>query len=51
MAELTLQELRKMGGQAVLKKYGRDHFSKLGKISAEKRKKLKAEAEMPLDTA
>lgn len=39
MQELTLQDLRRMGGQAVLKKYGNKHFSKLGKLSAEKRKK------------
>jgi hypothetical protein len=39
--ELTLERLRQMGGQAVLKKYGTKHFSKLGKISAMKRKAKK----------
>jgi hypothetical protein len=38
--ELTLARLRQMGGQAVLKKYGKDHFSKLGKLSALKKKAL-----------
>ena len=38
MVELTLQDLRRMGGEAVLKKYGKDWFSKLGKISAARKK-------------
>ena len=42
MVELTLADLRKMGGQALLKKYGKEHFSKLGKLGAEKKKELKA---------
>jgi hypothetical protein len=31
-----------MGGQAVLKKYGTKHFSKLGKLSGKARAKRKA---------
>lgn len=49
MADLTLQELRSLGGKATVKKYGKDYMSYLGKRSAEKRKKMKAEAKLPLD--
>jgi len=41
MTELTLQDLRKMGGQAVLKKYGKEHYAKLGRMGAEKKKQIK----------
>lgn len=44
--ELTLADLRRMGGEAVFKKYGSKHFSKLGKLSAEKKKKMKSEAKL-----
>ena len=44
--ELTLERLRQMGGQAVLKKYGSVHFSKLGKISAEKKRRLLNKSEI-----
>ena len=40
--ELTLADLRRMGGQAVLKKYGKEHYAKLGRMGAEKKKQLKA---------
>jgi len=43
MAELTLQDLRKMGGQAVLKKYGLEHYAKLGRLGAEAKKRKKAQ--------
>lgn len=45
---LQVQEARRKGGKTVFKKYGADHFSKLGKISAEKRLKNKNEAKLPL---
>ncbi len=51
MAELTLQDLRKMGGNAVLRKYGKEHFQELGRRSAEKKKQLKNEAKLVLDNA
>lgn len=35
---LKMQEWRTKGGVSVMKKYGKDHFSILGKKSAEKRK-------------
>jgi len=37
---LQIQEARRKGGNMVLKKYGPGHFSKLGKISADKKRKL-----------
>lgn len=41
--ELTLSDLRKMGGDAVKKKYGKKHFAELGRKSgAARRKKAKA---------
>ena len=40
---LQVQEARKKGGRTVYKLYGASHFSKLGKISAEKKKALKNE--------
>lgn len=43
---LQVQEARKKGGTMVLKKYGHGHFSKLGKLSAEKKKKVKNEAKL-----
>lgn len=36
MPELTLQRLRQMGGEAVLKKYGKEHFKKLGETTLKK---------------
>lgn len=50
MAELTLQDLRRMGGNAVVKKYGKEYMSKLGKISAEKRRAKKQAQNDPLTT-
>ena len=49
MAELTLERMRQMGGQACFKKYGAEHFSKMGKLSAErkKQKKLQEVTEQP----
>jgi len=41
MKELTLQELRVLGGKALLKKYGRSHFAEMGKKGALRRKELK----------
>lgn len=38
---LQVQEARRKGGKTVYKLYGSSHFSKLGKISAEKKKKAK----------
>ena len=51
MVELTLADLRKMGGQALLKKYGKEHFSKLGKLGAEKKKQMKIQQtpEIPVE--
>jgi len=50
--ELTLERLRQMGGQAVLKKYGKEHFSKLGKLSAKKKKaQLRAKLVLDIPTA
>jgi hypothetical protein len=43
---LQIQEARSKGGQTILKTYGTSHFSKLGKISAEKRKQLKNKAKL-----
>ena len=40
--ELTLQQLRVMGGQAVKKKYGIGYFKELNKKSQAARKALKA---------
>lgn len=40
------QEARSLGGQATLKKYGAEHFSKLGKLSAAKKQKAKNEANL-----
>ena len=39
---LQVQEARRKGGKTVYKLYGAAHFSKLGKISAEKKRKLKS---------
>ena len=39
MAELTLQDLRNMGGQATKKKYGADHYKKMNQLSQEAKKK------------
>ncbi|HEX9060869.1 MAG TPA: hypothetical protein VF941_11875 [Clostridia bacterium] len=41
MSDLTVKEAASLGGKSTLKKYGNDHFSKLGKISSEKRKAKK----------
>lgn len=38
---LQIIEARRKGGRMVLKKYGLSYFSKLGKLSAEKRKNAK----------
>lgn len=46
---LQVQEARRKGGRTVFKKYGADHFSKLGKISAEKRKNVKSSEKDPID--
>lgn len=35
--KLTAAEIGRKGAQAVLKKYGKGHMSKLGKLSAKKR--------------
>ncbi len=43
MTELTLREAARLGGKATLKNHGKDHFSKLGKLSAAKRKAKKNE--------
>ena len=43
---LKIEEARRKGGKTVYKKYGPAHFSKLGKISAEKKKALKNEAKL-----
>jgi len=43
MADLTIDDLRRMGGEALYKKYGSAHFSKLGKLSAEAKKRRKEE--------
>lgn len=47
MAELTLSDLQKRGGQAVLKKYGPDHFAELGRKSAESKRKKKLASKSP----
>jgi hypothetical protein len=39
MIGFEIIEARRKGGRMVLKKYGKPHFSMLGKLSAEKRKK------------
>jgi hypothetical protein len=41
MAELTLQELRILGGQATFKKYGKEHYQKMAQKSKETREKKK----------
>lgn len=41
---LQVQEARRKGGKTVLKLYGPGHFSKLGKLSAEKKRKLNSGA-------
>jgi len=42
MAELTIQDLRRMGGEAIKKKYGIGYFKELNKKSqAAKAKKAK----------
>lgn len=41
MAELTLQDLRRMGGYAVKKKYGIEYFKELNKKSQEAKKAKK----------
>ncbi len=38
---LRVQEARRKGGKTVYKLYGASHFSKLGKISAAKKAKMK----------
>lgn len=38
---LQIQEARRKGGETVYKTYGSEHFSKLGKISAAKKKSKK----------
>jgi len=35
---LQVQEARSKGGKALITKYGNEHFSKLGKLSQEKKK-------------
>ena len=40
-AGLQVMEARRKGGVTTFTKYGEDHFSKLGKISAEKRRKMR----------
>ena len=37
--ELTLQDLRRMGGQATFKKYGAEHYKKMNQKSIEARRK------------
>lgn len=36
MKELTHKEVASRGGKATLKRYGKEHFSKLGKIKGKK---------------
>ena len=43
---LQVQAARTKGGKMVLEKYGKTHFSLLGKKSAEKKKALKNEAKL-----
>lgn len=43
---LQVQEARRKGGMVVLQKFGKKHFSLLGKRSAEKKKLLKNEAKL-----
>ena len=38
---LQVQEARRKGGKTVYKLYGSAHFSKLGKLSAKKKAKMK----------
>lgn len=38
---MQVEEARRKGGMTILKTLGKEHFSKLGKASAEKRKELK----------
>ena len=47
--ELTLQELRSLGGKAVKKKYGIGYFKELNKKSQEAKRKKKNEAILVLD--
>ena len=49
MGELTLQDLRRMGGEAVKKKYGMGYFKELNKKSQEAKRKKKNEANLPID--
>ena len=47
---LKVQEWRTKGGVSVMKKYGKDHFSMLGKMSAERKKALKeGKNRLPID--
>lgn len=41
---LQIQEARSKGGKTILKTYGKKHFSMLGKLSADKKRKAKSEA-------
>ena len=43
MEELTLERMRQMGGQACLKKYGVTYYSKLGKLSGERKRQKKTQ--------
>ena len=40
----TINEVARMGGRAVQKKYGRAHYARMGKLSAISKKKNKAKA-------
>ena len=46
MTELTVREAARLGGKATLHNKGREHFVRIGKLSAEKRK-LKKTASQP----
>ena len=48
MADITLAELRLLGGQATLKKYGKDHYRKMSEKGVAARKaKRKSPAPQP----
>ena len=44
---MDLKEFAKMGGNATYKKYGKDHYVKMGKKSGESRKVEKSDKNPP----
>lgn len=40
MSDITHKEVSKKGGEATLKKHGKEHYSTMGKLGAEGKRKL-----------